>query len=100
MARLKVELRDGFRDDEVVVHVAGRPVLHERGVQEDPRISFSRAGEVEVPDEPVDVEVAVPTRGLTERVEVDPERHRYLAAWIDGSGRLILEPTAEQQYML
>jgi hypothetical protein len=99
MARLNVELRDGFRDDEVVVQVAGRAVLHERGVTDDGRVTLSRAAEVEVPDEPVEVEVAVPTRGLVERVRVDPERDRYLAARIE-AGRLILEPTAEQQYML
>jgi hypothetical protein len=64
VAILRIELQDGFDDDEVICTLDGREVARRAGVQTDLRISRADAIPLDVsPGEHV-LGVGVPTRGL------------------------------------
>jgi hypothetical protein len=93
VATLAIELQDGFRDDDVVVRAAGREERLE-GVTTNLAISRAAGVELEVPDGPVDVEVAVPARGLSVRRRVDARERAYVVVNATADG-LEAEPSPE-----
>jgi hypothetical protein len=94
MAKMTIDLQDGFRNDEVVVRIAGREVLHEHGVSEDPAISLAHSQEVEAPDGPAEVEVTLPQRELTKRLRVVPMEQPFLTARVT-NGNLIAKASPD-----
>jgi hypothetical protein len=71
LSRLHLVLEDGFQDDTVVVRAAGRELLRRDGVTTRTQLSHAGDAEVEVPEGRVTLEVEVPTKGVSDRVEVD-----------------------------
>lgn len=62
---IRVDLREGFEGDEVVIRIDGEELFRKQGVTTLPQIG--RADGIEVPVEkgPVTVEVELPKRGLS-----------------------------------
>jgi hypothetical protein len=96
MAVLTVDLQEGFRDDHVVVRVDGREVYAKRGVSTNWSIGRADGVEVDVPAGTVAVVVEVPSRGLSDRLDVDVPDRRYLGVSV-GNGRLRFD-VAEQPF--
>jgi hypothetical protein len=99
VATLRIELQDGFEDDEVICTVGGREVARRPAVRTDLRISRADAIELEVPDAPLTVGVQVPTRGLAAELDLDPREHPYLLVRIV-AGRLEVRPTPDMPVYL
>lgn len=71
MARLQIALQDGFDADAVVVSVDGTEVFRKDGVTTRRQIGLADTFEVDVPEQPAQLEVAVPSRGVSEAVPFD-----------------------------
>ena len=68
MASLVIDLQDGFSNDTVVVQVNGQEIFHKEGVNTDYSIGRADSVEIQVPEDSVRVEVAVPSRHLSDIV--------------------------------
>jgi hypothetical protein len=79
VATLRLELQDGFENDEV---------------RTDRRISRADSLEVSGPDGPVTLEVQVLNRGLAAELRVDARDHPYVLVRIV-AGRLEMRPSAD-----
>jgi hypothetical protein len=94
VAALRIELQDGFEDDEVVCTVGGREVARRPAVRTDLRISRADAIALDVADAPLTVGVRLPARGLAAELGLDPREHPYLLVRIV-EGRLELRPSGD-----
>jgi hypothetical protein len=99
VATLRIELQDGFEDDQVICTVGGREVARRSAVRTDLRISRADAIELDVPGGPLTVGVQVPTRDLAAEVGLDPREHPYLLVRIV-EGRLEVSPSADMPVYL
>ena len=69
MSRLRVDLQEGFADDDVEIRINGRDSFHKQGVTTKRMLGLAASSEIEVPDnEPVKVEVEVPTKHLSKSI--------------------------------
>ena len=77
--QINVALQDGFDSDDVVIRIDGTEAY--RGEQLTTRTQISHAGDtqLEVPDAPFTLEVDVPTRGIHETFQLDPQTHPNVA---------------------
>ncbi|HJL15573.1 MAG TPA: hypothetical protein RMH99_07960 [Sandaracinaceae bacterium LLY-WYZ-13_1] len=90
MAKLTIDLREGFDDDEVVVRVADREVFRGR-VSTRMQLGLAHRVETDVVG-PATVTVAL--GGATRSLEVDPEATPFVGADA-GGGDLALRPQGE-----
>lgn len=72
---IRVDLREGFEDDEVVIHVGDREVFRKAGVTTLPQIGRADGVDAPVEAEPVVVRVELPNRGLSESFAIAPGLH-------------------------
>jgi hypothetical protein len=69
MSRLRIDLQEGFADDEVEIRINGREALHKQGVTTKRMLGLATSVEIEVPeDRPVTVQVEVPTKHLSKSI--------------------------------
>ena len=99
MPPLTIDLQDGFANDEVAVRVGGAEVFRKREVTTDLSASLAASCQTEAPDQAVEVEVAVPSRGLRGAVEIDASQTPYLGVSIS-EGRLLLRPSETMFFYL
>jgi hypothetical protein len=94
---LRIELQDGFDDDEVVCTLDGREVGRLSGVQSSLVTSLADVIETQAPARgPVAVSVSLPARGLQATARLsDPARERWIVVRVI-DGRLTVEPRTEQ----
>src|SRR5262245_44780574 len=94
MARLGLHLQDGFTGDEVVVKVNGEERLHRDEVRTRRVLGLAEHVELDVADGPLTVEVSLPARGLTKRLELTAEGEVYVGISLAGGElRLITSKT-------
>lgn len=67
----RLDLREGFEDDEVVVRIDGEEVYRKSGVTTLPQIGRADGVDVPVGDGPVTVEVDLPQRGVSGAFSVE-----------------------------
>jgi hypothetical protein len=70
MPKLGLHFQGGFDGDEVVVTVGGREVLRRAGLRTRKVVGLAARAEVEVPDGPWTVAIALPGRGIEKRLEI------------------------------
>lgn len=99
MSALGIDFQDGFASDQVLVRVGDRDVYRKDGVTTNLAISRADAAQVEVGDGPVDVHIAVPSRGLTRTFRVDPSASPFLGVSIEQDG-LNVRTSSEPFYYL
>lgn len=82
MISISIDLQDGFSDDIVVVQVNGQEIFNKKGVNTD--YSLGRADSVEtlVPEDSVEVAVAVPSKSLSDTVVIKAAAEIYLGVSI------------------
>jgi len=91
MARLVVDLVDGFEGDDVELVVDGEVVERLEDVRTSLLVGTAARFEVAVADGRAEVAVRVPARSLEAAVTVEPGEETHLVASIDG-GRLVVGP--------
>lgn len=83
MASLRVDLQEGFADDEVTVKINGSESLHRTGVTTKRMLGLATSSEIEVPDDgPVTVKVEIPTRHLSKSLLLSVSDSRHLGVSI------------------
>ncbi len=83
-----LKLRDGFKDDTVLITANGRKVYHKTGISTDLTISFADAVTIDVRKSPVKLEVAV-KGGESRKKEIHMDKTRFVDIWcIDGKMEL------------
>lgn len=96
MAVLRIELQDGFEDDEVVCTLDEREVARLSGVRSSLVTSLADVIEVDAPEGPVTVGVLLPGRRLRTATQVtDPASQRWIVVRVLDD-RLTAEPRTEQ----
>jgi hypothetical protein len=90
MPRLKIDLREGFARDEVIISVDGREVFRNDAVSTRVQIGLAASVETSVGGRAT-VEVALPKRGLSQTIEVEVPAPRFLGLTITRDGRLTHE---------
>ena len=91
MAKLSIDLQDGFADDTVVVSVDGREVLRRAGVRTRRTLGMAESLSVDVDSRPVTLEVSLPLRGMAETTGVDPAATPHVGvSVVDGRIRYAL----------
>lgn len=84
MVSLVIDLQDGFADDTVVIRVEGREVYHKQAVNTDYSLGRADSVEVQVREGSVSVEIAVPSRRLSDTKVLEVSRTVYLGVSILG----------------
>jgi hypothetical protein len=82
MASLVIDLQDGFSDDTVVIRVDGRETFHKQSVSTDYSLGRADSVEIQVSEGRVKVEVAVPSRRLSDAILLDVSTTVYLGVSI------------------
>jgi hypothetical protein len=95
MPVLHLHLRDGFAGERVVVRAGDRVLLDEPDVRTRPQIGRALVREVEVPDGPVALHVALPGRALARTLTVEAARTPYVGVTAAPDGTLALTAAAE-----
>jgi hypothetical protein len=86
---IRVDLREGFEDDEVVIHVGEEEVYRKQGVTTMTQIGRADGIDAPVAEGPLTVRVELPKRGLAESISL-PESGLHLGISIE-DGELMLE---------
>lgn len=84
MASLHIALEEGFEGDLVVVRVNGRDVYDKQDVKTRLQIGLADSFNTSVERGKAQVEIAVPTRKLTEKLSVDVDDRIFVGASLQG----------------
>ena len=95
---LRIKLRDGFRDQTVVITVDGREVYRKSGVTTDLSISYADAVEASTGAAPVKLAVRV-ENGPAASADIDPRRTPFVDVRVM-DGKMELRASAAEQPML
>jgi hypothetical protein len=82
MVRLYIDLQEGFTDDTVIVKVNQEEVFNKHDVQTKLLLGYADTFEVEVPAGLTKVEIAVPTKKLSQTIELSVSKTTYLGVSI------------------
>jgi len=88
MARIHIAYQEGFRNDEVVLRLDGKEVSRNSGVTTRLQIGLALAYELEVPDGPFELEVALPGRYSSRTFRFDPSGPKYVGISVASDGVL------------
>ncbi len=88
MPQLRVALLEGFTGETVIIRVNGREVFRESGVKTRMQISRAATFDAEVPTGAARVEVEIPERGETARIEVPVAETAHLGISLSRAGKI------------
>lgn len=88
MPTLQLDLREGFDGELVTVRVAGREVYRKSGVRTNYSVGIADRIHFDIPAGPVEVEVALPDRGVRRIVTHHPGNPATLAFSLEPDGKL------------
>ena len=95
MPTLTIDFQDVFKCDRVVVRVDGREAWSSNEVTTDMSCSLADHVELEVPERSTTVEVALPLRGLSGRIDVDVASTPFLGVQLTEFGDIRFELSDE-----
>ncbi len=95
MPTLTIDLQDVFKRDRVIVRLGGQQVWSSNDVTTDMSCSLADRVELEVRDRPTTVEVALPSRGLSGRIDVDVASTPFLGVQLTEFGDIRFELSDE-----
>lgn len=84
MAKLGIDLQDGFEGDEVIVKIDGEERFRRSDVTTKRVLGLAANAKFEVPDGAVSVEICVPNRGIETRLELDVSGDTYVGVSLEG----------------
>jgi hypothetical protein len=80
---LKIDLQDGFCNDEVQIRVNGKPVFDQKSTTTKRLVGLADSAEVSIAPGPADVEISIPSRGLQWRDQVQVTDDLHLGVSIE-----------------
>jgi len=93
MARLRIDLQDGFRGDIVAIRIDGAERYRQSGVTTNLASSLAATAEFDLAA-PALVDVAVESRGLAAGTRIDAAGTPHLGVEVTRDGRLQLTPSS------
>lgn len=96
--QLTIKLRDGFKNDTVIMKADGKELYRKSGVTTDLSISFADALEITTTEASVKLEVAV-AGGQTKSTEINVEETPFVEVWIT-EGKMELRASKVEVPML
>lgn len=88
MPTLHLDLREGFNNDTVVVRLDGREVYRRSGLSTNYSVGLADRVEIETPEGEVEIEVALPDRGIASTIHHTAGPPATLAFALDSAGTL------------
>lgn len=86
IALLRIDLQDGFTEDLVIVRVNGTEMFRKESVTTKLLLGYADYLQAQIPEGSADVEIVVPSRGLSKSVSVQVSQQYYLGVSIrDGA---------------
>lgn len=82
MTALHIDLRDGFKQDDVIIHLGDQEVARRSGVTTDLTISHAASLEVPAPAGPSALRIEVPTQHVSFSENVDPVETPFVAIFM------------------
>ena len=82
MSVLHVDLRDGFKQDDVVLYLDNREVARRSGVTTNLTISHATSLEVEATQSPAMLRIDVPKQNISSSTVVDPMEMPFVAIFL------------------
>jgi hypothetical protein len=90
MPKLRIDLQDGFQDDDVVVKVDGEERLRQTGVTTKKVLGLAGSVTVDVPEGQRSIELSVPGRGVTKQIDVDTQKTTHVGLSLAGQEVTVL----------
>lgn len=78
MALLHIDLQEGFEDETVIIKVAGKEVFRKTNVRTKLQIGFADSFETTIEGGPMTVEIELPSKNQSKRIEVQGSKVVYL----------------------
>ena len=91
MGKLTIHLQNGFESDDVVIASAGRELFRRAGVQTKRLLGLAEHATVDVPDGPLELDVAIPSRGIQRRIDLDASSDTHLGLSIEGDDLRVIK---------
>ena len=85
MTSLVIDLQAGYSEDEVSIQINGEKKYHNKAVSTDYSIGLADSVELDVIVGSVTVKLSVPSRKLSESIELDVSKPVYLGVSISGN---------------
>jgi len=82
MPTLHIDLRDGFKEDEVIIYLRDQEVARRSGVTTDLTISHAASLEVPAPSGPSTLRIDIPKQHVSFSESVDPVETPFVAIFI------------------
>jgi hypothetical protein len=95
MAKLHVDLQEGFADDKVVVRVNGLEIFCQENLTSRPELGLAKTLEAEVEPGQVNIEVALPEKKLSKSIETEVRTETWVAFSIDHKTGKFVEPKVQ-----
>lgn len=82
MPVLHIDLRDGFKQDDVVLYLGDREAIRRSGVTTDLTISHAASLEIQAPSGPSTLRIEVPKQQASYSTDVDPAETPFVAIFL------------------
>lgn len=79
MVKLTIDLQAGFTNDTVIIQANNQEVFRKENVQTQLLLGYADSLEVEVPEGAVRIEIVMPSRNLSETIELQAASDTFLA---------------------
>lgn len=80
---LVVDLQDGFSNDTVDIRIDGAERYHQTGITTDYTVGLADSVEIEVPSDPINITISVPSKQLVDTITLQVSTKIYLGVSID-----------------
>jgi hypothetical protein len=82
MPVLHIDLREGFKQDDVILYLGDREAVRRSGVTTDLTISHAASFEVQAPAGPSTLRIEVPKQHISSSTGVDPAETPFVAIFL------------------
>jgi len=82
MPVLHIDLREGFKEDDVILYLGDREAVRRSGVTTDLTISHAASLEVQAPAGPSTLRIEVPKQQVSSSTVVDPAETPFVAIFL------------------
>ncbi|MBD2100550.1 hypothetical protein [Leptolyngbya sp. FACHB-261] len=95
MSLLRLDLQDGFQQDTVVIQVNGKEVFRRSQVETRLQLGYADSVEVNVPEGLTKIEIAVPSRKLSDSLKLQIAAPTHLGISLTSKGKIDYRTTSE-----
>lgn len=95
MFPLRIDLQEGFDNDTVVIRVNGSEVYRNSEVKTRLPVSVAQSFEIQVAEDSARVEVDIPTKGRTDRIDLQLSEFPYLGVSLSRERQITFQRSKE-----